>query len=134
MSYTGGDLQELKIDHEVVGSKTFAAYGDEEWTFDLGGVRKSDDGAIATNGRKINKMNTMPWMLKGVIAWDMLNDEELEYLTNIAADPNPASITATHISGAVYTGSGSIVGEVVGNTKDSKIELTLSGGGKLEKI
>lgn len=135
MATGGGDIIEVTFNHPTIGSGTLFPKAAEDSTYDLGGIRSSDDANMVDGGgNMIDQMNRVRWSFEVPIAWDMNTNLELEKITAMAADPVPAEWTFTHINGMVYAGTGKPVGDLQGNGNAATFPLKVSGGGKLKKI
>ena len=135
MAVIGGDIIEVPYNHPTLGSGNFPIKSGEDMTFDAGGIRTDDDMAsVAGNSQIIKKMNRKRWMVEGVMAWDMIDANELEVLSQLAGDPVDSEFTFTHINGTVWAGEGTIVGDIQGATQNASIPVKFSGGGRLAKI
>lgn len=136
MAYAiGGDTTEITVNHPVLGSKSLKPKAGEDSTFDMGGHRANDDDAQVTGDlQKIRQINGRGWSWEGVIAWDQQTANELDFLAQLAGHPVEADFTISHISGAVYRGKGSPVGDIQGNANAGTIDLKLAGGDRLRKI
>lgn len=134
MAYFSGDTREITINHPnpSIGSVTLQAKAGEVFTYDVGGIRKPDV-FVTGNGTGMYKMNNVPWEITGPVAWDMLGQDELDILEAIAASTEEATFTFTNINGSTYEGLGSIKGDLKGDTQESTIPTTFSGGGKLTR-
>jgi len=131
MGAIGGDILELSFSNDDAGSGTLYLKSGETSNFDLGGFRNevNVDGA----GQTIRKMNRAPWMFEGTVSWDMNTREDMEKLNDVAASLNETTWDITHINGSVYTGTGTIDGDLQGDGNEGTISLTIKGGGKLTK-
>ena len=135
MAITGGDVFEVTYNHPTLGDGTFFVKSGEDTTFDPGGFRTEDDmGAVAGNGQMIKKLNRMRWMFEGPVAWNMVTTNEIAQLSALSGDPDDAQWTISHINGTVWSGLGTVVGEVPGSGQDATIPIKLSGGFGLTKI
>lgn len=135
MPAIGGDLLEVTCNHPNVGTVTFLPKAGEDTTLDLGGFRSADDANMVDGaGNMIDKMNRARWVMECVLSNDMVLKEELEKLNQLTQSPVPGLWTITHISGAVYRGTGKPVGDVRNNANNATIQLKVSGGGELKKI
>lgn len=135
MGFIGGDVLEITFNHPTLGDGTFYLKSGEDVSYDLGGFRSEDEmGAVAGNGEMIDKLNRKRWMIEAPVAWDMNGNDELQILSNLAADPEPATFTISHINGDVRKGKGKPVGDLPGEGQSSTIPVKLSGGGTLKKI
>jgi len=122
----------LSIDHPTAGIRSFALASDDDPTIDLGGI--TNEPAYTSEGGQIRVQSVKGWKIEGV---DVIIDSESgdqEYLQEVNDSLSPSNITYEALDGTIYTGSGSIEGEIKGSLKTQKVSLTLSGGGKLKKI
>jgi len=134
MAATGGDILEVTWAHETLGSGTFFPKSGEDSTFDLGGLRGTDDAnMIDGGGRNIKQLNRVRWSFEVMCAWDSVTDEDLESLTALAGDPIDADWTITLINGTVYAGKGSPVGDIQGSGNSPSFTLKVAGGGVMAK-
>jgi len=131
-----GDFKDVKVTSPTLGSRTLYFVSDTDGTVDMGGYR-ADDGAnnIDGGGRPINKWKQTRWMVKGTVSWNMEdpNGDELSFAVACAQDPNQLNCTFTHVNGSVWVGTGVFTGDLQGSTKDGQFDITLSGGGILQK-
>ncbi len=130
----GGDITEITYNHPTIGSGVLYPKAAEDNTIDLGGFNSSDDqNMIDGGGNFIDQLNRKRWKVGVLISNDMNTKLELEKVEAMAASPVQADWTFTHISGAVYVGTGKPVGDKELNVNQSTFALTVSGGGKLKK-
>lgn len=135
MSFVGGNLLEVKIDHEVEGSVIIKCKASEDNTFDLGGIVANDDQSMVTgSGESITSLNMEQWRAKMTAAWDMNVGLELQKIKRIAASPIEAVITISHINNSIYRGKGRPVGTIEANVNNATFPLVLGGGGELSKL
>jgi hypothetical protein len=135
MGFTGGDVLEITYNHSTVGSGTLYVKSNEDTTFDLGGKRANDDANMVTgNGSMINQINQTRWSFEGTIAWDMTGANESKRMAELSASPELADWTIEHISGAIYGGKGTIVGDIAGSGNNATIPIKIAGGGQLNRI
>ena len=135
MPIQGGDVFEVTYNHPTLGSGSFFVKAGEDTTFNDGGFRTEDDmAAVAGNGQSIVKKNRMRWSFEGPIAWNMVTTNEIEVLSDLAGDPEDAQWTVSHVNGSIWSGLGTVVGEIPGSGQDATITLKISGGGQLVKI
>jgi len=136
MSYTGGDITEITYSHPTVGNGTIYAKSAEDSTIDRGGYIKNDDqNSVSGDGQNIDVMNRKRWRVElGPIAWDITDRDELDKLQQIQNSPLPADWTIAHITGTIWGGKGSPVGDLNATTNNPQIAVILAGGGTLDKI
>jgi len=135
MSAVGGDIIEAAFNHPTLGSGVIFPKAGEDSTFDLGGLKSDDsEDMIDGSGNMIDKMNRKRWGVEMTIAWDNNSRLELEKVQAMESSPVPAVGTISHISGAVYKGTGKPVGDLKGNGNNATFPLKLAGGGILKKI
>ena len=135
MSAVGGDIIEAAFNHPTLGSGVIFPKAGEDSTFDLGGLKSDDsEDMIDGSGNMIDKMNRKRWGVEMTIAWDNNSRLELEKVQAMESSPVPAVWTISHISGAVYKGTGKPVGDLKGNGNNATFPLKLAGGGILKKI
>ena len=131
---TGGDIDEVTVNHPTLGSKTFFPKANEGNTYDLGGIRTSDDAdSVAGGGQGIWVKNRKLGFFEVVVANDMNINKELEFASQLAADPLEGKWTFSMLNGAVYTGTGMVVGDLNANTNDATFTLKVSSP-KFEQI
>jgi hypothetical protein len=135
MGAVGGDIIEIAYNHPTLGSGTFFPKANTDSTFNLGGFRSDDsDDGIDGSGQMIDKLNRKRWSADLTCAWDNNSRQELEQATALAGNPVQATYTISHVSGAVYKGTGKPVGDLAGNGNEATFALKIAGGGILKKI
>lgn len=131
----GGDILEVTYNHPTLGTGTFFPKANEDSTLDLGGFRGDDDANMVDGGgANIKKLNRARWSFEVVIAVDQNISGDMEKVSALAAHPQDATWTITHMNGAVYQGLGSPVGDVQWNGNAATNNLKVAGGGVLKKI
>ena len=131
----GGDIVEITFNHPTIGSGIIFPKANEDSTFDTGGFRSNDDADMVDgSGEMIDQINRKRWSFESTIAWDMNTREDLDKLSQLAADPVDADYTITHINGTVWGAKGKPVGDLAGNGNAATFPLKLAGGGKMKKI
>ena len=80
------------------------------------------------------QMNAKMWEIAGLQIEFSPSDGNMEFLQAISDSPIDATVTWQHIDGTVYTGDGSVEGDIKPNTNSGYIPLTLTGSGRLSKI
>lgn len=135
MSIVAGDIIEVTYNHPELGSGTFRPKSGEDSTFDIGGFRRTDDAnLIDGGGRMISQINRRQWSLECTISNDMNTDEDMQKVAALAAHPQEAEYTISHINGTVWRGRGAPVGDVQANGNTGTMALKIAGGGQLQKI
>ena len=133
--FVGGDILEVTFNHEVEGSGTFFCKSGEDGTLDPGGLRANDDAAsVASNGKMINLINRVLASFETTIAWDMVDQDELDKLRRMSASPILGDWTISSVSGAIWGGKGKPVGDLKGNTNTGLIPLKLAFEGEVKRI
>ena len=131
----GGDITEITYNHPTLGTGVIFPKAAEDSTYDLGGLRSSDDdNMVDGGGNMIDQMNRRRWSFEVLVAWDMNGRQDLEKLTDLAASPVQSVWTFTHINGTVYGGTGKPVGDMQGNGNQATFTLKVGGGSLLKKI
>jgi len=133
MSFLGGDITEIVCKHPELGDFRFETKSNESYTMDRGGYRNNDDAnAVTGAGKSINQKNRVRWSLEGPIMLDFNStDKSVE---DLAEHPEDGTWVISHISGAIYQGKGTVVGDLSSDTNSAQMGIKISGGGKLEKI
>lgn len=134
-SAVGGDIIEVAFSHPTLGSGTIFPKAGEDSTFDLGGFRTDDgDDQVDGSGQMIQKLTRTRWSFEVTVAWDNNNRQELEKINLLSASAVQATWTISHVSGAVYKGTGKPVGDLKGNGNAATFPLKVAGGSILKKI
>ncbi|HMI03725.1 MAG TPA: hypothetical protein VK541_14675 [Pedobacter sp.] len=134
-NYIAGDLTEIVCSHPTLGDFRFEPKANERFTIDRGGIRSNDDAnSITGGGNNIDVMTRVRWSVEGPMAEDLVTDSDAEALNDLAGSPEPGVWTFTHISGAIYKGTGKPVGDMNSDTNTAQRTLKVAGGGRLEKI
>lgn len=135
MAVIAGFIQEITFNHPTVGSGVLFTIQDSDATIDTGGIRSADEmGGVDTGNRMIDSKSLNRWMVSCEISNAVNSTQELEKMTAIAASPEEADWTFTHISGVVYRGKGQVVGDIAAVLSTAKLPLKFSGGGTLARI
>lgn len=135
MGATGGDITQVSFNHPTLGGATFFPKANEDSTLDLGGFRTDDDSNnVDGSGAMIKKINRNLWMAEMTIAGDLNTRQDMEALTALSGNPVDATWKIAHVSGAVYMGQGTVVGDIQQNLNNATIKLKLAGGQQLKKI
>lgn len=113
MPVLGGDITEVTWNHPTLGAGQFFPKANEGNTLDLGGFRNNDDDAqIDGAGELILQKNRKRGTIEIVCADDMRTREDSQKAVELAESEEVAEWTITHISGAVFKGTGAIVGDI----------------------
>lgn len=132
MNFLGGDILEIVCQH-TLGEFRFQAKSNEAFTLDPGGVRTNDDAnQITGGGQMIAQKNRVRWSMEGPIAVDFVSDNELKNLRELAAHPDLGTWTISHISGTIYKGQGTVVGDLNADTNAAQMTLKVAGSGVME--
>lgn len=135
MNYIGGDITEVVCSHPTYGDFRFAPKANESFKLNPGGIRNNDDSnSVTGDGSMIVQKNRILWSLEGPVAVDLMSATEIENIPKLMESPEPGTWTITHISGAIYKGSGFPVGDFEVDTNSVNTTLKVAGGGILEKI
>jgi len=135
MASYGGDITEITCNNPNVGSLIMFGKSSEDSTYDLGGIRTGDDANMIDGaGNAIYQKNRVRPSFMVKMRWDMLNSQELEFLSAVTADPSESVWTFTNINGTIYKITGTQVGDLNGNGNSSTIDLKVSGSGTMQII
>lgn len=133
-NFVFGDLQEIKC---VFQGKTHRFYpkANETFNVDQGGIRTNDDASQTTSkGDMMRQLNRVRWMVDGAIAVDTISNDELTILNKMSGSPESGIWQFYLVSGSVFKGVGSPVGDLQYDTNAGTINLKVSGNRELEKI
>lgn len=130
---SGGDITEISWSNPSLGAGFFYPIAGEDSELDLGGFKNDDNGVVDGAGRLINSKNRKAWMFSVPVANDPVNTQEFEAATAIAASLEETTWTFSMISGAVYTGVGTIQGEIKLNGNKATFQLKVVGGNQLKQ-
>lgn len=133
-NYIGGDILEIVCQH-TLGDFRFAPKANESYTIDRGGIRVNDDASqITGQGTAIYQKNRVRWSMEGPIAVDFKSENEVVGLEKLAESSDEGVWTITLISGVIFKGKGTVVGDLQPDTNTAQMTLKVSGSGKLEKL
>jgi len=130
---TGGDITEIKCSNTTLGEIRMFPVAGEAGNYDTGGYRGADDGIVDGGGRLINALNRKPWYFDVPVVNDMVNTNEYEFMVAIAGSPDDTTWTFSNVNGAVYSGKGTIQGDLKLDGQKSTFQLKVVGGGQLVK-
>lgn len=124
MTAVGGPIVGLSM-----SGRPFSVAEDAESNRKLGG----DENEVQLNGDGITGRlikTLVPWMADGLAVSCDDDNGDHEFLQSLADRNDFFAITAEYASGAIWQGTGQIVGEIPFSSKNSTIPITLSGIGK----
>ena len=126
MAAIGGPIESV-----VISGRRFAVAQDAGVSRDLGGFT----GTIESNGdgtaRKV--MERRPWLIEGLTVQVDDDQGDQEFLQDVADNPSFVDCALTFVSGAIYSGSGTITDAIAFDNQKSLAEVKLSGQQKLSK-
>lgn len=122
----GGDISQL-----LIGGREFEPVGDANVTYRLSGFSNettpTGSGGVHTKQtRKLGGFDSLPISIDA-------EQEDLEYLQDIANSGEPVPMAMTLPSGRTYSGELTIQAEVDANTGDGQVEITALGA-RFEQI
>lgn len=126
MAATGGSIESVTID-----GREFPATADADVGRKLGGF----EGSLEPNGNGTSRKiltRTVPGFSGVVVECDDTRDDH-EFAQAIADSPNLVPVFVTYISGEIYQGDGTIVGELVHNNQSSTLSFDIGGSGKFTR-
>lgn len=126
MAAIGGPIESISVN-----GRGFAVAQDAGVSRDLGGFTSDIEMNGDGTGRKI--MERRKWMLEGLTVSIDDDQNDQEFLQNVADDPGFVDISATFVSGAIYSGSGTVTDTIAFDNQKALAEIKLSGPGKLRK-
>jgi hypothetical protein len=128
MAAVGGDIIEVTYNHPTVGQGVFLVKANEDATIIRGGFKTNDD-ANQVDGRGtpiIQKNRSVGSIELPPITWDMIDQDELDKLQQMSNSALPADWTISHISGAIWGGSGWVVGDLSASTNTALITVKIN--------
>lgn len=125
MAAPGGPI----VDFSIKG-RLFTAAADSEATRKAGGAENEVELNGDGTGRVVQSL--VAWSVASLNAAYQDARGDQEFLQGIADAGEEVNMTFTWPGNVTWGGKGMITGEIVANTKNLTIPLTLSGGGKLE--
>lgn len=126
MAAIGGSIESVTL-----AGRLFAVAADADSQRSLGGFE--NEVQANGNGTARTIKTRKPWMLSG-LSIEVDDDRgDHEFLQDLADRSAPFAVAVTYASGAVFQGSGGIVGELQVSNQNQTASLSLSGGGKLSR-
>lgn len=133
-NFVFGDVQEIVCNHDG-NTYRFSPKANETFNIDFGGIRVNDDAnQVTSNGQIMRQLNNTRWALDGPIAVDSISASEQLSLNLMSASPSLGTWQISLISGAIYKGQGSPVGDLQYDSNAGTLALKIAGSGVLEKI
>lgn len=126
MARVGGPISAISL-----FGRNFSVPGDVDSNRKLGG----SENEVQMNGDQTGRLikTIMAWSLDGLtVSVDDDNDDQ-EYIQNIADGNAFGAITIEYASGSIYQGDGQVNGEVSFSSQNSTCTMALTGTGKLTK-
>ena len=124
MSETGGSVESVTL-----AGNTYAVAADADVQQKLGGF----ENEISSNGdgsaRQIK--TRVPWSLADLTLSIDPQNEDFEFLQDLANASAFFPVTITEVSGAIWQGNGQISGEVARSLQATTVSLSLMGTGEL---
>lgn len=126
MPAIGGSIESITIN-----GRNFAVSADVDSQRKLGGfendVQSNGDGSTRTIKTRV------PWSVEGLsINVDDDNDDQ-DFLQNLADNNNDFPIAITYVSGSTFQGTGQITGELTYSNANTVATIGLMGSQKLTK-
>ena len=119
-----GDILEVAFTNADVGSGRFFPKANEGNTFDPGGIRTADEeNGIAGDGSLILQKNRIRGMFEIVVENDMNIRNDAQVAADLSESSASTTWTITMINGAVWKGTGSIVGDIKPDTNTGTFPL-----------
>lgn len=135
MAVVAGDAVEITYNHPVLGTGTWFPKAGEDTTFNPGGFRVNDDANNTDGGgRFIKKLNRVIWSFEGTVSWDANVTDELTQAKKLAAHAADADWTVQCGNGTVWSGKGTVIGDIQGEGNEGTMEIKIGGGRELKKI
>jgi len=132
MSFIAGDVKTITCTDPVLGSFRFSPKAKESFNLDKGGIR--NEITMTGNGQAIIVKSVEPWSCDGPVAVDMVSGNEFDGTAALAAQPQLSTWTWEMISGAIYKGLGTPIGELKFDSNTGTMPLKVQGSGQLELI
>jgi len=137
MAVVSGDITEITCKHDELGDFTFYPVAGEDNTLQDGGFQNEQNtDAVDGSGRSLNKKMRKKWSFSGPVAWKMHDPDRDEFadIKALEEHPDEGEWTFEHVSGAIWSATGTPAGGQEGNVGTGRFELQVEGGGRIEKI
>jgi hypothetical protein len=112
-----------------IRARLFSVASDADVSMDLGGYSNETQSNGNGTARIIKTRKT--WMLENISVVLDPDNNDLEFLQEIADGNTFVPITIELVSGHVYQGKGIVTGDLKGSTQNTTATITLSGKEKL---
>ncbi len=133
-NFLAGDVEDITCNHLGITYR-YSPKAGETFNIDKGGRRtKDENGDVTSNDQNIRAINNTRWSVDGPIAVDLLSGYEEDSLRLMSGSPIEGIWQITHISGAIFKGKGSPVGDIKCDSNAGTLSLKISGAGGLETI
>lgn len=126
MGAVGGSIESVSI-----RGRNFSVAADADGNRKLGGFENEVQANGDSSGRIVK--TRVPWLLDGLTLSIDDSRGDQEFLQEIADGNVTVAVSVTFASGATYSGTGTITGEVQMSSQSSTAGVTLSGPGQLSK-
>ena len=126
MPAIGGSIEAI-----TVAGRIFPVTADAEVQRKLGGFENEVQANGDGSARKIQ--TRIPWSLDGLVIEIDDDRGDQEFLQGIVNLKDYSVIAITFVSGAVYSGLGTIIGEMPGSSQSTTAAVSLMGPGDLAK-
>ena len=126
MTATGGSVESVTI-----AGREFPCTADADVTRKLGGF----ENELSPNGNgtsRVLQTRVSPMFSGVVVECDDARDDQ-EFLQNVADSAELVPVFVTYLSGQVYQGEGTIVGELGFSNQSSTASFDIGGTGKFTK-
>ena len=120
MAFVGGPVQEISIN-----GRTFSVAEDADVTLDLGGF--SNEVQMNGNGTSRVIKTRKPGMLESVTVAIDKDNEDQEFLQDIADGSDLVDVSITFCDGNIYYGQSIITGDLKSSSKNATAEIQFSG-------
>lgn len=126
MAGIGGPIADLTLK-----GRYFSVAEDAESNRKIGGF----ENEVQMNGDRTGRLikSAVPWGADGLTVACDDDNEDQEFLQNLANENGFFAITVGYVSGAVWQGDGQIVGEIAYSSKNATATVALKGTGIFTK-
>jgi len=133
-NFLAGDITAITVTH-LGKTYRYSPKANETFNIDKGGLRTNDDNSqLTSDNQNIRQINATRWSLDGPIGADFVSGNEEDSLNIMAGSPAEGVWQISHISGAIWVGKGSPVGDIQADSNAGTIALKIGGAGKLQAV